>query len=114
MDLREQKITTRMRTIRLKNKCSQADVAIAMDTSTSGYNRIETGMTALSYEHLLKFANFFKMSPLDVITYPKKYREVANTDNEKEVLVMVKLKEELKDQVLTDILGNSNLELLNK
>jgi transcriptional regulator with XRE-family HTH domain len=73
--------------------------------SGASYSRIESGKIALSYKHLTEIARIFKMSVLDVITWPEIYT-MQDKPNSTKVIVEFDvssdefLKLGLKDKVL--------------
>ncbi len=55
------------------------------------------------------------MREIDIITYPEIYVSQKETKEENvEVVLQMKLKKDKKDQVLSLVFGENNLEILNK
>jgi hypothetical protein len=52
------------------------------------------------------------MQEIDIFTYPKKFRELDSRNEDIEAQLTIKLKENLKQQVLEMIFGNKKVELL--
>jgi transcriptional regulator with XRE-family HTH domain len=112
-------IVSNISKIRNRHEIKQATLAEAIGVDDSTYSKIESGRVGLSLEKLAKIASYFKMSIIDVITYPKIYRDTDSSTKEgkkqtPKVMVQLELDEEKKEQVLKIIFGENNLEILNK
>lgn len=71
--------------------------------------------TRLYYDRLVKIADFFSMSVIDLIAYPDQYAKATAQEQEPlEAVLQIKLKKEKKDQVLKLVFGENNIEILNK
>ena len=106
--------------IRNDKGMKQASVAAEIDIDSSTYSKIESGQIGLSIERLAQIASCFKMSIIDVITYPKKYVDIENLPEEErgryksKVILQIELEEEKKEQVLKVVFGEQNMEILNR
>ncbi|NOU19394.1 MAG: helix-turn-helix transcriptional regulator [Bacteroidales bacterium] len=111
------KINEQLKFIREANGFSQEDMAERINKSQSAYARIELGRTKIDFDTLSKFADVFKLSVIDVITFPEKWAPIGSTDNDEDksrIVLQIELKKEKKDQVLKLVFGENNLEILNK
>jgi len=100
--------------IRNERKLSQILFSELIDIDYSAYNKIESGHQKLSLDQLSKIAIKLKMSEIDIYTYPKKYCEIDAKNNLLDIVLMIKLKPEIKDQIFSLVFGNENLKLLNE
>lgn len=94
---------------------TKRDMADRLSMNEASYGRIESGKISLSYSHLASIASVFGMSVIDVITYPKIFVELTEKiDGEVEAVLQIKLKNKIKDEVLRLVLGDNNIEILNR
>ena len=111
------KINKQFKFIRETNGLSQEELAEKVNKSRSAYTRIESGITKIDFDTLTDFANVFKLSVIDVITYPEKWGPLGGSqveiDNTK-VILQIELKKEKKDQVMKLVFGDNNIEILNR
>lgn len=82
----EREILTNILQIRQYKRFTQKELGEYLGITEASYNRIESGKIALSYQHLTKIASFFKMSVVDVITYPETYAPSKSSANTKVVV----------------------------
>ena len=111
------KMNEQFKIIREIAALSQEDVAEKIHKSQSAYARIELGRTKIDFDTLHDFALAFKMSDIDVITYPEKWVPIGSIqpdDGGAKVILQIELKKEKKDQVMKLIFGDNNIEILNK
>jgi len=73
MDTSEKEVIRRITQIRTKQKLTQEGMGKALGISGATYSRIESELIKLSYKQLTEIANAFKMSVMDVITFPETY-----------------------------------------
>ncbi|MCL2434960.1 MAG: helix-turn-helix transcriptional regulator [Lentimicrobiaceae bacterium] len=85
-----------------------------IDFKEPKWNKISNGNQSLSVDEISKIAEKLDMREIDLFTYPDKFYEPKNTNNDVKAQITVELKEELKHRVLELVFGNSNLELLTK
>lgn len=121
-------IYEKISTIRAIKGIKQDIMADALNVTQGAYSNLEAGKSKLTYEALEKISEAFKMSVIDIITYPKVYIDkdscpaavvnesvVNNEDhNEMKAILQLELKKDKKDQVLKIIFGDNDLEILNK
>jgi transcriptional regulator with XRE-family HTH domain len=100
--------------IRNYKRLNQAEFAELIDIDYTIYNKIESGQLKLSLEKLSKIARNLNVREIDIFTYPKVFREFDSNNEEIEAQLTIKLKENLKEQVLEMVFGNKNIEILNK
>ncbi len=113
--MEEKEIIEKIIQIRNYQKITKRAMAEMIGISESNYGRIESYKVALSYSHLVKIANAFNMSIIDVIAYPDKYIKLEQSENEPiEAVLQIRLKKDQKDQVLKLVFGDNNIEILNK
>jgi transcriptional regulator with XRE-family HTH domain len=104
MDFSAEKIITNIVQIRNSKRLSQSAIADHLNVDVATVSRIESGKVALSYKTLADIASIFKMSVIDVITYPEVY--TSNKPSGTKVLVELEVSSEefirlgLKDKVL--------------
>lgn len=108
-------ILQQIKSIRTEIGYSQEYVANKMDMEQSGYALIEKGKRKLKYEQLEQIAIIFNMNVIDVITYPEKYVPLNKAKEDPvEAILQIKLNGNKKEQVLSLVLGDNHLEILNK
>ena len=73
MNKSEEKLRQDIRSIRHNLGITQKEMGAKMGMTESAYNRIEGGMIAMSYSHLLAISEAFGISVADIILYPDKY-----------------------------------------
>ena len=82
--------------------------------SEAKVSKILNGHQNLRIDELSKIARSINMREIDIITYPKVFREIENYNTEVKAQLTVELNDELKDDVLKLVFGNSNLKLIKK
>lgn len=76
---------------------------------------VPVGNVRLRPDQLSKIATQLSMREIDLITYPEIYVSQKETKDENvEVVLQMRLKKDKKDQVLSLVFGENNLEILNK
>lgn len=70
MNKTEKKLAEDIRNIRRSLKITQKEMGEQLNMTESSYNRIESGNIAISYAHLLSISSVFKMSIIDILSYP--------------------------------------------
>lgn len=101
--------------IRKQKGYSQEYIAIQLDMKHAGYNLIENGKRELKYTTLLHIAKILEISVIDIITYPEKYVPLNKAKEDPvEAILQIKLNGNKKEQVLSLVLGDNHLEILNK
>lgn len=113
MKLQEQ-ITRNIGKIRNERNLTQAAIGSFAGIDESQFSRIMSGKLNLSLDHLEHIASGLKMSVIDIITYPESYVPKSDLDSDVEAVLMVKLKEGKKRQILESVFGNENIEILNE
>lgn len=113
--MEEVKVIKNIIQIRNLQGITKRSMAELLKINEASYGRIENGKIALAYSVLAKIASIFKMSVVDLITYPDKYVKAESTKEEPvEAILQIKLKKDKKDQVLRLVFGDNNIEILNK
>lgn len=111
----KQQIIENLRKIRNEKNLTQAAVGNYASISESQMSRIMSGGNNLSIDQLEEIASGLEMSVIDIITYPEKFVPKSSLDDgDVDAVLMVKLKERKKRQVLKSIFGNENFEILNQ
>lgn len=111
----EEKIISNIIKIRQSQRLTKRAIAEILCMSEANYGKIESGKVALSYRQLSKIANALKISVIDVITYPDRYRKLDYEEPEPvEAVLQIRLQKDKKDQVLRLVFGDNNIEILNK
>lgn len=101
--------------IRLQKSINQQVIADALNVDVASVSNLEKGKREIRFREIEIIANVLGVSVVDLITYPKKYVEVKeNEDQDVEAVLMIKLKESKKRQILKSIFGDENLEVLNQ
>lgn len=107
-------VTSIAKIMRDKN-LTGATMAEYMDTTPSQFSKMLTGKVKISFAKLSKLATNLSMSEIDIMTYPDKYVKIGKPEEETvEAILQIKLKKDKKDQVLKLVLGENNIEILNK
>jgi transcriptional regulator with XRE-family HTH domain len=99
--------------IRNDKRLSQIDFSELIGIDYTSYNKIESGYQKLSLENLSKIATNLQMREIDIFTYPQKYSEIDTKNDQLDITLMLKLKPEIKNQILSLIFGNEFINLLN-
>jgi transcriptional regulator with XRE-family HTH domain len=110
MEIQEEKVISNIMQIRHLLKLTQKDVGVGIGVTEASYNRIESGKIALSYNHLTRIASFFKMSVIDLISYPETYAPSKTQQNTK---VLVEL-DVSNDEFIKMGLKDKVIQILNK
>lgn len=55
-------VVSNMRKIRLERKCSQEDIAEALDITQQQYSRYETGQNEIPVRHVITLCRFYGIS----------------------------------------------------
>jgi transcriptional regulator with XRE-family HTH domain len=110
MDVKEEKVISNIMQIRHFLKLTQKEVGEGIDITEASYSRIESGKIALSYNHLTRIASFFKMSVIDIISYPETYAPSKTPQNTK---VLVEL-DVSNDEFIKMGLKDKVIQILNK
>ena len=107
-------ILRNIRKIMNDSNLTQTTIAEYAETSPSQMSKILKGEIQLSLKQLSNIAKKLNLRIIDVITYPDKYVKTDKANSDVKAQITIELKEELKDEVLTLVFGNKNLEILNK
>lgn len=108
-------ILANIKEIRQNKGYGQEYMAEQLGVSQPAYLNWEKGKRDLSYNNLIRIAEVLGCEVIDVITYPDKYiNSTAVKYPIDDVLLQLRLKHEKRDQVLSIIFGENNLEILNK
>ena len=108
------KIIDNLRKIRNERNLKQSTLGMYAHIDESQMSRIMNGQLNLSIDQLEEIASGLKMSVIDIITYPETYVSRSAIDSDVEAVLMVKLKEGKKRQILESVFGNENFEILNE
>lgn len=116
MEATEKNVVKNIIQIRNNKGLTKREVAEKIGINEASYGRIESGQIALSYNHLASIASCLGMEVIDVITYPKQYvlSESDKKSEPVEAILQIKLQHDKRDQVLSLVFGENNLEILNK
>jgi len=100
-------ILVNIRKIREELHLSQENIAEELGIAQNSFGLIENGKRRLSYDTLSQIATIFKMSVIDVITYPKKYvdRDLFDGNNER-ISVTFEISPDKRD-ILLNLVMNS-------
>ena len=109
-----EKIIENLRKLRIERNLKQSTLGMFADIDESQMSRIMTGQLNLSIDQLEDIASGLKMSVIDIITYPDTYVSRSSIDSDVEAVLMVKLKESKKHQILKSVFGDENFEVLNE
>lgn len=113
--MKEEDVIRKIIQIREEHGITKRELAERLEMNEASYGRIESGKIALSFKHLAQIASAFGMGVIDILTYPKKFVEADQKDDEQvEAVLQIKLKKEKKEQVLKLVFGENNIEILNK
>lgn len=113
------KVLENIRKIRESMGYTQEVLAEKLHVTQASYARFERGATKTDLGMVQSVADFFSMSLIDVITYPKKYIDsdyINNLDSKKEIkaTLTIEMGKEKKDQIFRFIFGDNDVEILNK
>lgn len=116
MESTEKNVVKNIIQIRNSKGLTKREVAERIGINEASYGRIESGQIALSYSHLASIASCLGVEVIDIITYPKQY--VLSEKDRKiepvEAILQIRLQHDKRDQVLSLVFGEHNLEILNK
>ena len=96
------------------NKIERKNIFDTCGFSESKLSKIFKGTQKLRIDELSKIAKSLNMREIDIITYPKVFREIENHNSDVKAQLTVELNDDLKDDVLKLVFGNSNLKLIKK
>ena len=99
--------------IRNDRRLSQVDFSELIGIDYTAYNKIESGYQKLSLENLSKIAIKLQMSEAEIFTYPQKYSEISTKNDQLDITLMLKLRPQIKNQILSLIFGSEHINLLN-
>lgn len=109
------KVTANIVKLLNEKHLAQSAIADVLEKDTSNVNKLLQNKAQLSYNAIVKIANLFSISAIDLITYPDVYVPQQSPEAEPvEATLQIKLKKDKKDQVLKLVFGENNLEILNK
>lgn len=81
----------------------------------SQISRVFSGKVGIRLDQLEGIARGLGMRVIDIITYPEVYvPESAIPDNDVDAVLMVRLKDGKKQEILRSVFGDENIEILNK
>lgn len=109
-----EKIVENLRKIRNERNLTQAALAMFAGLDESQMSRIMKGELNLSIDRLEGIARGLRMSPVDIITYPEIYVRKTSHEEDVEAVLMIKLKESKRKQVLKSVFGREDIEILNE
>ena len=108
-------IAKNIKEIRTQKSINQQVIADALHVDVASVSNLEKGKREVRFREIEKIVNVLGVSLVDLITYPKKYVEVKDDeDKDVEAVLMIKLKDSKKRQILKSIFGDENLEVLNE
>jgi len=103
--------------IRENKGLSQENLADSLGMKQGSYSLIESGKRELKYSTLVNIADSLGYSVLDIIAYPNQVitnNEMQKESNTVEAILQIRLTNDKKNQVLSLVFGDNNLEILNK
>lgn len=103
--------------LREKKHLSTYQMAKLMNITQSAYSRFENAKSKIDLARLESFAEVIGMSVVDVLMYPDRYVNVRDIPKEMkvyepDVIIQLKVRGDKREQVLSAVLGDNNLELL--
>jgi len=109
-------IIKNLRKIMADKQLTQATMARYADTSASQFSKILNGAVQLSLEQLSNLATNLSMREIDLITYPEIYvsKEETHVEDSVEVVLQMRLTKDKRNQVLSLVFGDNDIEILNK
>ena len=95
-------ILKNIREKRVELNYSQEYMADELDMTQAAYSNWEKGARELTYNNLLRIADVFGCSVIDIITYPKKYvdAETITRDKEDKVSITFEVSPSKRDYLL--------------
>lgn len=103
--------------VKIKNEKNFTQKAIGQmgGIDESQFSRVLNGSVGLSMDQLEDIASGLGMNVIDIITYPEVYvPEKSIPDNDVDAVLMVRLKDGKKQEILRSVFGDENIEILNK
>lgn len=103
--------------VRIKNERNYTQKAIGQmgGIDESQISRVLSGEVGLRIDQLEEISRGLGMRVIDIITYPEVYvPESAIPDNDVDAVLMVRLKDGKKQEILRSVFGDENIEILNK
>jgi len=94
------------------SKLNKVQFADKIGFPEAKWNKISNGRQDIDVSEISKIAEKLRMREIDIYTYPDKYVKKGKEDTNNEVLITMKLNNDLKDKVLAFISENTNLEIL--
>ena len=103
--------------VKIKNEKNFTQKAIGQmgGIDESQFSRVLNGSVGLSMDQLEDIASGLGMNLIDIITYPEVYvPRTSISDDDVEAVLMVRLKDRKKKEILKSVFGDENIEILNK
>ncbi len=103
--------------VKIKNEKNFTQKAIGQmgGIDESQFSRVLNGSVGLSMDQLEDIASGLGMNVIDIITYPEVYvPRTSISDDDVEAVLMVRLKDRKKKEILKSVFGDENIEILNK
>lgn len=87
----------------------------ALNCDAAVISNLKNGKRELKVSELEIISRCLEVDIIDLFTYPKKYVEYSNSNEEPiEAVLQIKLRRDKRDQILKIVFGDNNLEILNK
>ncbi|MGD9930184.1 MAG: helix-turn-helix domain-containing protein [Mangrovibacterium sp.] len=110
-----EKILQNIISIRKERGLSQENIAESMGMKQSGYSLIESGERILTVDRLYQIAIAMNIPVIKIIEPSLNVEDIAKKDAEPiEAVLQIKLRSDKRNQVLSLVLGENCLEILNK
>ncbi len=103
--------------VKIKNERNFTQKAIGQmgGIDESQFSRVLNGSVGLSIDQLEDIASGLGMNVIDIITYPEVYvPRTSIPDDDVDAVLMVRLKDGKKKEILKSVFGDENIEILNK
>ena len=103
--------------VKIKNERNFTQKAIGQmgGIDESQISRVLNGSVGLSFDQLEEIARGLGMDVIDVITYPEVYvPRISTQESDIDAVLMVRLKDKKKQEILKSVFGDKNIEILNK
>lgn len=103
--------------VKIKNERNLTQEAIGQmgGIDASQISRVLKGKLGISIDQLENIARGLRMDVIDIITYPEIYvPRTAIPDSDVDAVLMVRLKEGKKQEVLRSVFGDENIEILTR
>ncbi len=106
-------VVENLRKIMNDSNMNGSQFAEKIDMPEAKFNKILNGKQNLKIDEISEIARKLQMREIDLFTYPEKYYPTNKDDSITKAILTIELRDDLKEQILNMVFGNSNIILQN-